>query len=192
MTILVSTVYEWETSLGITLPTLDTMNLQGILEDHNRWWREPSARGADGRAFRRPLQRTVVKRLGRDDRRALLVLGPRQVGKTVLLRQIADDLLDRGLPTTSVAYFDFSDSRITRQLSVREVVASLPPASAVPDRFLLLDEISRAENWDLWLKQVVDQGGLRVVATDSAASVLAHGGRESGQGRWDELSTWNP
>lgn len=32
--------------------------------------------------------------LEQSDRRALLLMGPRQVGKTVLLLQTADDLLD--------------------------------------------------------------------------------------------------
>lgn len=162
------------------------MDLRSIIEDQNPWWREPEARGAPTHVFRRPLQHKIMDQLGREDRRAVLILGPRQVGKTVLLRQTADDLLDRDWPASSVAYFDFSDARITRQLFGHEVIEALPAALPERPRVLLLDEISGAVNWDRWLKQTVDRGGLRIVATDSAASTLAHGGRESGLGRWDE------
>ncbi len=38
-----------------------------------------------------------------------------------------------------------------------------------------------------WLKESVDAGTGQIVATDSAASLLRDGARESGQGRWDEI-----
>lgn len=123
-----------------------------------------------------------------DDRRAVLVMGPRQVGKTTLLLQTVDDLLDRGWPPGNVLYFDFSDPRVVDEISPRDVLA-ISPAGMSSDypRILLLDEISRAARWDLWLKKAVDQEIGRIAATDSAASVLRQGSRESGQGRWDEL-----
>ena len=115
-------------------------------------------------------------------------MGPRQVGKTTLLLQTVDDLLDRGWPPGNVLYFDFSDPRVVEEVSPRDVLAITPPGvSADRPRVLLLDEISRAARWDLWLKQAVDRGVGRIAATDSAASVLRQGSRESGQGRWDEL-----
>jgi hypothetical protein len=122
-----------------------------------------------------------------DDRRAQLLLGPRQVGKTVLLLQVADDLLAAGWPGTNLTYFDFSDDRLTEPVTAREVVDARP-VGTVPEhpRVFLFDEIRLAPNWDRWLKQAVDHGGHRIVATDSAASVLRDGSRESGQGRWDE------
>jgi hypothetical protein len=123
-----------------------------------------------------------------EDRRAVLVIGPRQVGKTTLLFQAVDDLLDRGWPPANVLYFDFSDPRLVDDVSPRDVLAITPAGvSADRPRVLLLDEISRATRWDLWLKQAVDRGIGRIAATDSAASVLRQGSRESGQGRWDEL-----
>lgn len=123
-----------------------------------------------------------------DDRRAVLVMGPRQVGKTTLLLQTVDDLLDRGWPSGNLLYFDFSDPRVVDEISPRDVLA-IAPAGISTDhpRVLLLDEISRAARWDLWLKKAVDQEIGRIAATDSAASVLRRGSRESGQGRWDEL-----
>ncbi len=118
----------------------------------------------------------------------MVVLGPRQVGKTVLLMQTADDLLDRGMPAHNLTYFDFSDDRVTRPVAAREI-AEVHPVGLIEEqpRVLLLDEVRLAPNWARWLKQAVDRGDGRIVVTDSAASLLRQEGRESGQGRWDEF-----
>jgi predicted AAA+ superfamily ATPase len=101
---------------------------------------------------------------------------------------VIDDLLDRDVPPANITYFDFSDARLTEEI-LPNAVAEITPSGAVDElpRVLLFDEISRAINWDLWLKNVVDRGGFRVGVTDSAASLLRSGTRESGQGRWIEL-----
>jgi uncharacterized protein len=165
------------------------MNLVDLIQDQNPWWRDGEIRRARGYPVRRDLQPTILRRILRvDDRRAVVLLGPRQVGKTVLLLQLADDLLSGGWPAHNLTYFDFSDDRITGDVTAREVVEAEPVGldPAYP-RVLLLDEIRSAPNWDLWLKQAVDARVGRIVATDSAARLLRDGARESGQGRWDEI-----
>lgn len=172
------------------------MDINPIIEDLNPWWREPAARLPSFRTVRRRLQSQVLDRVRqRGDRRALLILGPRQVGKSTLLAQVAFDLLRADppiakLPAANLTYFDFADDRLPRgeEISARDVVNVRPRGfdEKFP-RVFLLDEISRSHNWDLWLKGAVDRGEGRIVATDSAASVLREGGQESGQGRWDEL-----
>ncbi len=161
-----------------------------LLQDQNPWWRSGAARRALAYPVRRELQREVLARAGQlGDRRALVVVGPRQVGKTVLLLQTADDLLSAGWPPANLTYFDFSDDRLLAEASPRQV-AEACPAGFAPDqpRILLLDEINVVARWDRWLKQAVDAAtGLRVVATGSAAAWLRTGSQESGQGRWDEL-----
>jgi len=165
------------------------MNFVPILESHNPWWREPATRVALHRPVRRDLQPKVLNRVLRtDDRRAVLLLGPRQVGKTTLLKQVIDELLDKGFPPANILYFDFSDDRLVGEVTAREVTETIPAGldDSLPRTFFL-DEISQAPRWDRWLKQAVDKGIGRIVATDSAASLLRDGSRESGQGRWDEL-----
>lgn len=162
--------------------------LSEVLRDQNPWWSDPSRRPAP-LPFRRPFEQRLRETLGRADRRALLVVGPRQVGKTTALRQAVAAMLDAGWPAGNITYCDFSDDRLALAVpSPREVADVLPP-SADPEkqRALIFDELGRAPTWAEWLKQAVDAGGARVVATDSAATLLKAGGRESGLGRWDEL-----
>jgi predicted AAA+ superfamily ATPase len=165
------------------------MEINDILQDQNPWWRDGAIRRAREYPVRRDLQPRLLSRLMRpDDRRALVLMGPRQVGKTILLLQLADDLLDGDVPPANLTYFDFSDDRLTTKVTAREIV-DLRPAGFSTEfpRILLLDEIRTAPNWDLWLKQAVDHRVARIVATDSSASLLREGARESGLGRWDEF-----
>jgi predicted AAA+ superfamily ATPase len=164
--------------------------LPEILADQNPWWRSGAARRALSYPRRRELQHQLLSRLQRlDERRAVVVRGPRQVGKTVMLLQVADDLLEAGWPPANLLYFDFSDERLQADASPRQV-AAVRPGGFDPGhpRALLLDEIAQAPEWARWLKQAVDAGDrTRIAATDSAAALLRTGGEESGQGRWDEL-----
>jgi predicted AAA+ superfamily ATPase len=165
------------------------MDIESLVVSQNPWWSDPRARVSTGFASRREAQGVVSSQVQRlEDRRAIALVGPRQVGKTVVLLQTLDELLDLGWPPGNLTYFDFSDPRLTEEILPNRVVDVKPP-TADPDqpRVLLFDEISRAVNWDLWLKNVVDRGGFRVAVTDSASSLLRAGTRESGQGRWDQV-----
>src|SRR6185295_17000104 len=134
------------------------MILTDLLQDQNPWWRDGAIRRARGYPVRRDLQPKILSRILRvNDRRAVLLLGPRQIGKTVLLLQLADDLLDQGWPPQSLTYFNFSDGRITGDVTAREVVEN-EPVGLDPShpRVFLFDELRNAPKWDLWLKQAVD------------------------------------
>src|SRR4029079_10324184 len=99
------------------------MILTDLLQDQNPWWRDGAIRRARGYPVRRDLPPKGLSRILRvDDRRAVLLLGPRQVGKTVLLLQLADDLLAQGWPPQNLTYFDFSDERMKCEVTAQDVV----------------------------------------------------------------------
>jgi uncharacterized protein len=127
--------------------------------------------------------------------RAAVLLGPRQVGKTTILKQIADRVLADGLPASNLTFFDFSDDRVVEAVSPRTVVNVNPPGfSSQHPRIYLFDEIQSVPRWDAWLKGAVDEARRNAspptwfVLTGSAASSLRTGAIESGPGRWDEIA----
>jgi uncharacterized protein len=164
------------------------MSIAALATAQNPWWEHPRRRMASTFPIRRHLQPSVLQRLLRsDEHRALVLMGPRQVGKSTLLLQVVDDLLDRGWPPANLTYFDFEDERVTDAVTARDLVDVVPEGlDADRPRIFLLDEIARVPRWDRWLKQAVDRRTGRIVATDSAASLVRQAGRESGPGRWDE------
>jgi predicted AAA+ superfamily ATPase len=171
------------------------MDIVEIVRGQNRWWANPTQRETRRFPQRRDGFDRLLSYLGDlNGGRAAVLLGPRQVGKTTLLLQLVDELLDRDWPAANITFFDFSDERLVGQVSPRQIVELSPPGLAgTHPRVYLLDEIQNALDWQPWLKGAVDQArrgtqpGMRFVVTGSAATTLRRAGAESGQGRWDEI-----
>src|ERR1051325_3520087 len=106
--------------------------LLASLTKQNPWWSDRSARAAPNAPTRRAAFERILGHFGAANtstaskRRALLLVGPRQVGKTTLMRQTVDALLDRGVPPTSVIYVDF-DLPGFGPPTLAEVEAAAPP-----------------------------------------------------------------
>src|SRR6266700_3682669 len=109
------------------------VELSAILRDLNPWWSNPNHRETRRFRRRRLAFDQVAQYVGNGhEGRALVLLGPRQVGKTTLLLQLIDDLLGRELPPGNLTFFDFADERLVADVSPRDIVASLPPGLAAP------------------------------------------------------------
>jgi len=170
-------------------PSYDTS-----LRSTNPWWAEPSRRPRRVQPRRR---RAHFQRLfdaaTRADGRSLVMVGPRRVGKTELLLQVADALLrEAGVPPERLLYVDLSDPLFARtgggSAILEQVLAAWPGAAAEGPRVALIDELQAVEGWEVWLKHTLDwRPGLRVLAAGSSSLRLFGGGRESGRGRWDDL-----
>jgi predicted AAA+ superfamily ATPase len=172
------------------------MNIDGVAADQNPWWETAGARPVRHLIQRRDLFNGLYSAAS-DPRqsRAQILLGPRQVGKSTLLLQIAGKLLEDGVAPSNVTFFDFADDRLEpRSVSPRDVVGlSAPGMVENAPRYFLFDEITWAKpGWDRWLKQAIDaerrtesQSSSRYILTSSSASLLRDASLESGQGRWD-------
>ncbi len=161
-----------------------------VLMEMNPWWEDPGIRPAkeEGCIYRRLLQGKLKSQLLSEDQRAIVLRGPRRVGKTILLIQTAEDILELGdIPLKNLVYFDFSDDRLDWEISPREVVdLCFRSADRNSPRFFLLDEVAKAKDWAAWLKQAVKRKGDRFLVTDSSPGILKEGKEESGVGRWDD------
>jgi len=119
-------------------------------------------------------------------RRAILLSGPRRVGKTTILMQLAEAALAAGRAPNSVCYLSLDHPALSRLPLSR--LLQLYHAAVMPEgqpALLLLDEVHYSQQWDLHLKQMIDhRPEYRLVATGSAS--LEHQQRlaESGVGRW--------
>jgi predicted AAA+ superfamily ATPase len=170
--------------------------IRAAAEAQNPWW-------SPGRSWPRIAQtrrRHAFERLRRnlldpELRRGTLLLGPRQVGKSTLLHQIAESLLDESWPPGNLTLFNFDDPRVRALGPDAGLIEEQLPSTLDPNhaRVLLLDEVHLAPGWASWLKNAMDRDRrkprslLRVIATSSAASLLHRGSVESGQGRWTDM-----
>lgn len=154
----------------------------------NRWWSDPSAIAGD-----RHLIRMAEASLSWEpplpfsfDRDAVYTLrGPRQVGKSTILKRQIRELLSTGLPPRRILYLDVELAGLE---TGRDLVAALrayldaerSPAEPAPARCaVFLDEVTRVANWAGALRGLVDNGelsGVTIVATGSHTRDLRSGG----------------
>ena len=157
----------------------------------NPWWEGGEIR-ADYRAlnprayferFARLVEETGVHR-------AVVLMGPRRVGKTVLLHHVIARLLTGGeYGRRDVGYLSLDHPLHTR-LSIEEAADEIRHASGNPDgpRVLILDEIQYLADWERHLKAFVDaHPGVKCVVSGSAAAALRLKSMESGAGRFTDF-----
>lgn len=166
------------------VPLIDPSKVLGVLQGFNPWWRGASFPVPP---FRR-LAFQACQRYLLDEslRRAVLLSGPRRVGKTTILLQIAQELLSAGREPAEILYLSL-DHPILKLIPFSDILGAYHATIQAEDRnaFLLLDEIQYAQDWETEVKLLVDhRPNLRILATGSAS--VAHTGKlaESGVGRW--------
>ena len=125
-------------------------------------------------------------------RRAVLLMGPRRVGKTVLVKQVIAELIRERVPPSEIFYVSvehplYNGCSLERLIALSAAGRGLAESSP-PPRFVFFDEIQYLRDWELHLKVLVDtHAGTRFVASGSAAAALRLKSRESGAGRFTDF-----
>ena len=125
-----------------------------------------------------------------DVRRAVVLMGPRRVGKTVLLHHMIGLLLDSDKYTARDIGYASLDQPLYMRLSIEEIADEVQQASKSPNvlKFLFLDEIQYLPDWERHLKVFVDtHPETRCVVSGSAAAALHLKSIESGAGRFTDF-----
>ncbi|MBN1140328.1 MAG: ATP-binding protein [Deltaproteobacteria bacterium] len=158
--------------------------LLNVLHGFNPWWAGKPCAVPSFRRLAFDTCLTFLKDLSL--RRAILLSGPRRVGKTTILSQIANHLTADGIDPKAVLYISL-DHPLVKLLNIREILEvyheSIHPQGQ--PGFLLLDEIQYSKEWATEIKLLIDhQPGYRILATGSASVVQKERLAESGVGRW--------
>ena len=151
-------------------------------ERDNPWWSDPSYA-----VLERDLPRRVYfdsfKRLAlnRGVKRAAILLGPRRVGKTVMLRQLIAESISSGTDPRSIMYVSV-DAPVYARMRLEKFLSFIP---AQDSGIVIFDEIQYLSDWENHLKDLVDSyPKLKFIASGSAAAALRLKSRESGAGRF--------
>ena len=158
----------------------------------NPWW---MGNGADEdtarlkpRAYLEPVRQLLTEP---DLRRAVVLLGPRRVGKTILIRHIIKNLLREGVAAQRIAYVEMDHPLLYDQsleALVRQIEEAAPGPVGECTRYLFFDEIQSHKDWEKHLKPLVDhRPDLRILVSGSAAAALKRQSTESGAGRFTDF-----
>jgi predicted AAA+ superfamily ATPase len=124
-------------------------------------------------------------------RRAVVLMGPRRVGKTVMIHHSIQKLIADGVPPRRICYFSV-DHPIYNGLGLDELLEFFGEATGVEYAtepcFVFFDEVQYLRNWEVHLKSLVDNfPNLKLTASGSAAAALRLKSGESGAGRFTDF-----
>jgi predicted AAA+ superfamily ATPase len=157
----------------------------------NPWWEQ----GKEGEITyentpRRKYFKTFYENiLDSNVRRAIVLMGPRRVGKTVMVYHTIRALLDSGVEVTNILYISL-ETPIYTGLHLERILnyfQKLFEHKRNAKLFVFFDEIQYLRDWEVHLKSLVDSyADYRFIATGSAAAALRLKSNESGAGRFSD------
>ncbi len=159
------------------------------IELENPWWGEQS--GIDGyinkwprRAYLDSFHNLVTKL---EPVRAVVLMGPRRVGKTVMIKHSIQRLLDEGVDSKRICYISI-DAPVYIGIGLEQLLLLYKEASGLDSLdgcYIFFDEIQYLKLWEVHLKKLVDDyRDVKLIASGSAAAALRMKSQESGAGRF--------
>lgn len=123
-------------------------------------------------------------------RRAVVLMGPRRVGKTVMMFHTIDQLLQEKINPQRI-FFVGIDNPIYIHLSLQEILDLCKEAINAEDLkgcYVFFDEIQYLKDWERHLKVLVDSyPETKFIVSGSAAAALKWHSTESGAGRFTDF-----
>ena len=159
------------------------------LAQHNLWWSEPIRTAlpegeSPKRVYFAPFKALA---LNFGVRRATILLGPRRVGKTYMVKQLIHDAIQDGFDPDSILYAAM-DTPVYAGVSLEQFLDLFPKEKGAVRRLVIFDEIQYFWNWEVHLKNLVDNHpNTKFIALGSAAAALKLKSAESGAGRFSDF-----
>lgn len=160
----------------------------------NPWWKNGEIRAdyktLSPRAYLEIFY-TLVRKSG--IRRSFILMGPRRVGKTVMIYHTIQRLIDDGVPAKNIIYISV-ETPIYNAIDLESLMnmamsANGKEAMGSELYYVFFDEVQYLKEWEVGLKSLIDTyPNIRFVASGSAAAALKKSSLESGAGRFSDFS----
>jgi uncharacterized protein len=122
-------------------------------------------------------------------RRAVVLMGPRRVGKTVMVYHSIKNLLINNVSAKKILYISL-ETPIYTGMTIEKIVnyfQELFSHHRDDNLYIYFDEIQYLKNWEIHLKSLVDSYfSYKFIVTGSAAAALRMKSIESGAGRFSD------
>ncbi|MGM0581160.1 MAG: ATP-binding protein [Bacteroidota bacterium] len=171
--------------------TIPTEKILDRLRFENPWWQIKSIDSEKLNMPRRlyfDLFYPLVK--DNDFKRATILMGPRRVGKTVIMHHVIQQLIDEKVPVNNIHFISI-DNPIYIHKGLDELFSLTIKASganSLEGHYVFFDEIQYLADWERHLKVLVDSyPKTKFIASGSAAAALKFKSTESGAGRFHDF-----
>lgn len=126
----------------------------------------------------------------RDIRRAVVLMGPRRVGKTVMLYHMVQDMIENGVDPMKIIFITI-ENPIYNNMGLEQLFSYAKEATGLNDKngwHIIFDEIQYCREWEVHLKSLVDSYRKdKFIVSGSAAAALKFASNESGAGRFTDF-----
>lgn len=158
----------------------------------NPWWSTTDTKGLRWRNLtRRDYFKTFCKiSTNTSVKRSTVLLGPRRVGKTVMLHHFIYKLIDDGLKSNNILYLSI-DAPVYSNIPLEKMLLIYRKLNNLGDEelcYVIFDEVQYLKDWETHLKDLTDAyPNIKFIVSGSAASALRLKSRESGAGRFSDF-----
>lgn len=172
--------------------TISAKEILERFEFDNPWWAEGG--GIDKRFAEYPRRFYFAPFISliqdRSVNRAIVLMGPRRVGKTVMVFHAIQALLDAGVAGTSIFYISL-ETPLYSGIALEQLVGMFQKRfehKKDEHLYIFFDEVQYLRDWEIHLKSLVDSyPSYSFVVTGSAAAALKLKSQESGAGRFTDF-----
>ncbi|MBI3412671.1 MAG: ATP-binding protein [Candidatus Aenigmarchaeota archaeon] len=169
---------------------MEDIDVLKILSEYNPWWVTNEVPKEHLQEYHRRSFFTLQREL--DDEKITAILGPRRVGKTVLLYQLIKYLLNQGVPSKNIFFLSMDQDKLKNErLGIKDVletyfklILKIPMGYSTSKTYVFLDEIQASDGWYNTLKNLWDlKYNLKFVVSGSSTMAISKGAMESLLGR---------
>ena len=126
--------------------------------------------------YRREKYLKAIRGFYHDEGMIKVIMGVRRCGKSCLMRSIADELVESGVPESAIVFIDL-DARGNRSVKTPDrleaLIDSSTPARAGGTKYLFVDEIQNVEGFEDLINGYRTDGGWSIFITGSNAFLLS-------------------
>lgn len=168
------------------------LEIRTRMELDNPWWNNDSITGVYESLQPRPYidlfyELVTLKKI----KRAVVLMGPRRVGKTVMIYHTIKKLINDGVNPKHILYLSI-DTPIYNGLGLEQLINiyGLRDVKTIRSlKYVFFDEVQYLKKWEVHLKSLVDTYvELKFVVSGSAAAALKLQSDESGAGRFTDFT----
>ncbi len=119
------------------------MNINDLSE-FNRWWSDGQVPKHLSKRIRRDLFPSIWKMM--DKRQIISIVGLRRVGKSTLMFQLIDRLIEEGTNPRNILYFTFD----IKEIELKEILKTFRedlPGQEEGRKYIFLDEVQKLHSW---------------------------------------------
>ena len=142
--------------------------MEDILTFLNHWWREGKVRKDLAKEYKRVPFYELKALL--EKRQIIVIYGLRRVGKSTLMYQLIQYLIEKGVPPSHILYFSF-DNKIGKIKEILDTFSKITEVDYTKERiFVFFDEIYKLKDWYKELKILYDAlPNIKFVVSGSAS-----------------------